>query len=91
MITRVLRRGMRGDDVAEWQLFLIGQTFDPGTVDGAFGALTVEATIGFQKAHSLDADGVAGRNTINAAVALKLYTNVNPDDWDETDGGRLPG
>src|SRR5437762_21764 len=24
MITRVLRRGMRGDDVEEWQLFLIG-------------------------------------------------------------------
>jgi hypothetical protein len=33
----------------------------------------------------------AEKHEFNAAVALKLYTNVNPDDWDQSDDERLPG
>lgn len=83
MITRVLRRGMRGDDVAEWQLFLIGQRCDPGLADGAFGGDTLEATCQFQGANNLTADGVVGRNTITCALSLGLGSVPDPENTSE--------
>lgn len=83
MITRVLRRGARGDDVEQWQLFLIGQELDPGTADGAFGAATLTATVEFQKKNSLDADGVVGRGTLTRALSLGFGSLDDPDDQDE--------
>jgi len=55
---------LRGDDVAELQERLAALGFDPGRVDGIFGALTRAAVASFQRDAGLGADGVAGPATI---------------------------
>jgi len=62
--TRVLRRGSAGSDVADLQGLLAGLGFEPGPVDGVFGAGTEAAVRAFQAAHDLEADGVAGPQTL---------------------------
>ena len=65
-----LRSGMRGDMVNAWQSFLNGQGFSPGGLDGIFGDKTVAATKAFQAKAGLAVDGVAGRETMLAAMQL---------------------
>ncbi|MDI1478912.1 M15 family metallopeptidase [Polyangium sp. y55x31] len=79
----MLQRGLRGDDVAGWQLFLIGQKFDPGIADGIFGADTLAATVAFQSAHHLEADGKVGRNTLACALQLGFGSLPDPEDLEE--------
>lgn len=67
---KTLKRGSKGADVRRWQLFLIGQGFEPGIVDGTFGAATERASIGFQAAHRLVADGIVGLKTVGMAMTL---------------------
>ena len=67
---RVLRRGMRGEDVRRWQEFLTRKGFGAGSADGSFGDRTVQATVEFQRQNGLGADGVAGPGTINKAKEL---------------------
>jgi hypothetical protein len=59
----ILKFGDLGADVERWQLFLIGQGFDPDLADGAFGRRTVDATVAFQTEHGLGADGIVGPAT----------------------------
>ena len=67
---QTLREGSRGATVRAWQLFLIGQGFAVGIVDGDFGAATKRATSAFQARYRLFADGVAGLKTIGQAMTL---------------------
>lgn len=67
---RVLKLNIQGADVKRWQLFLIGQKFDPGLVDGRFGKKTVTATIGFQTKNKLPGDGIVGNQTLGKALLL---------------------
>ena len=67
-----LRLGMKGDEVGDWQSFLRGQGYYFGAIDDDFGGLTHDATILFQKAHKLGADGVVGQNTHYQAILLGL-------------------
>lgn len=67
---RVLRLGDTGADVKRWQLFLRGQGFDPGVVDGIFGRLTREASISFQLRHALVPDGIIANRTFGVAMQL---------------------
>lgn len=76
---RVLREGGEGDDVAQWQSFLIGQGFDPGPADGVFSAATALATREFQEQHGLAVDGVVGRVTLGRALALGLAADDDDD------------
>ncbi len=64
---RVLRRGMSGSDVKQWQEFLTRKGFGAGTPDGSFGNRTVQATVEFQRQNGLGADGVVGPGTLNKA------------------------
>jgi peptidoglycan hydrolase-like protein with peptidoglycan-binding domain len=57
--TRLLRRGMSGNDVSELQGFLNLQNHEAGPVDGVFGRLTDQAVRAFQRAQDLNADGVS--------------------------------
>ncbi len=57
-LSRVLKLGVRGDDVKQWQSFL-GLT--PPT--GYFDALTVTKTKDWQKARNLKVDGIVGKNS----------------------------
>ena len=76
--TRVAHRGDRTtrQGVAELPR---GQDFDPGGTDGHFGDNTLAATMAFQTAHGLKADGVAGQQTFNAAIALGFQLIEEPD------------
>jgi putative chitinase len=59
----VLRRGDHGSAVERLQLALRRAGFSPGTIDSRFGPATEAALIGFQRAHGLLADGIAGPMT----------------------------
>ncbi|HYP52127.1 MAG TPA: peptidoglycan-binding protein [Pyrinomonadaceae bacterium] len=67
---RLLRRGMKGEDVLRWQEFLNAQGFPVGSADGDFGSRTFQATVQFQRRHGLGSDGVVGNNTLNQARQL---------------------
>lgn len=60
---RALRLGNRGDDVKQLQVLLQAAGYSP-IADGDFGLGTNAAVKQFQQANSLDADGVAGTQTI---------------------------
>jgi hypothetical protein len=64
-VSRLLHRGCRGDDVADWQMALIGLGHDLGSMgaDGDFGRLTDAATRAFQSARAIRVDGVVGPQT----------------------------
>ncbi len=66
-----IKKGARGELVADWQFFLLGQSFYKGTVDGDFGKGTHLATRAFQRKHKLSpVDGWVGRDTYIKAFAL---------------------
>lgn len=74
-----LKVGSRGPLVRRWQMFLLGQGFDPEGVDGMFGSTTRAATAAFQRRHGLTVDGVAGNRTLGQAQLLG-FTMVAPVD-----------
>lgn len=55
--------GDRGPSVIDVQSRLIDFGYDPGFVDGVFGANTEDAVVAFQRDYGLSADGVVGCNT----------------------------
>ena len=67
---------MRGDDVAELQLFLGSLGFDTGWIDGIFGPETEDAVADFQRNSGLPVDGVAGPTTIDTLTRLRLSANA---------------
>jgi predicted chitinase len=75
-----IKKGTQNHAVKQWQFFLIGQGFDPGTADGIFGRKTEKATIEFQKKHNLTADGIAGNKTLGKAMALGFALLDDPGD-----------
>lgn len=66
--TSTLRKGASGPAVTELQRALAQAGFDPGSVDGKFGANTERAVRAFQRAQGLEVDGVVGAQT-RAALA----------------------
>jgi peptidoglycan hydrolase-like protein with peptidoglycan-binding domain len=70
MLLPVLRQGSQGDRVEKWQLFLLGQGFDPEGVDGDFGKFTLKATLDFQKKYNLDVNGIVEDETYGQAARL---------------------
>ena len=59
-----LRYGSRGDRVKLLQKALNDLGFNAGTADGKFGAGTQRAVAAFQRANGLEADGLAGKKTL---------------------------
>ena len=62
----ILRKGDKSDAVKTMQEKLIALGYLSGNADGVYGNLTYKAVKEFQKANALTADGIAGKNTINA-------------------------
>lgn len=75
---RVLRLGVNGDDVRRWQNFLLGQSLYQGEADGFFGPATRQATIDFQRRHSLHSDGTVGDKTYGTAMQLGYSVVSDP-------------
>src|SRR5260370_2707514 len=61
-----LRQGSSGPDVTALQQKLKDFGFDPNGVDGNFGPGTRDAVIAFQQSKGLQADGIAGPQTLAA-------------------------
>ncbi len=64
----ILRRGGEGENVRNWQGFLLGLDLLTGGVDGIFGPKTEAATKAFQKKQKLTQDGMVGPLTYAAAL-----------------------
>ena len=69
-----LRVGSRGQVVLELQQLLKAKGFDPGTPDGAFGAKTKSAVVGYQQAKRLAPDGIVGAATWTALQSTSQPT-----------------
>ena len=69
---RNLRKGDKGERVKALQQLLIGKGYDLGGygADGDFGGKTEAAVIAYQKAKGLDADGIAGKQTMGSLMGL---------------------
>jgi putative chitinase len=67
----VLIKGAMGERVTALQQALKDKGFDPGEIDGDFGAATEAAVLAFQKSSQLLSDGKAGAKTL-AALGLKV-------------------
>lgn len=79
--------GAKGEAVHNLQADLVALGFDPGPVDGRYGAKTEAAVRSFQQTHSLTVDGRAGPQTqdaIKAALAVigDAAHEIIPQDWD---------
>jgi putative chitinase len=61
-----LREGSTGDQVLSLQAALIDHGLDTGEIDGDFGPRTESAVREFQKSEGLEANGVAGPETLAA-------------------------
>ncbi len=64
--------------VSTLQRRLAARGYDPGPIDGRFGALTARAVSDFQAAHGLRADGVAGLQTLARVSATRHSIHRNP-------------
>lgn len=60
-----IQKGSQGNDVKEWQNYLIGKGYVLGKsgADGIFGDMTYAATRKYQQDMGLDVDGIVGVNT----------------------------
>lgn len=62
-LSRILKKGKRGNDVAAVQSVLNQKGFNAGTADGIFGTKTLNAVKAFQKSTGLKVDGIVGKDT----------------------------
>ena len=65
-VTSILKRGSKGENVADLQSKLNKLGYPCGEADGKFGAATESALRSFQADHRLTVDGIAGSVTQNA-------------------------
>ncbi len=77
---QTLQRDSTGDDVRNWQTFLISQgLLEASGADGIFGPKTEHATKVFQRAHALADDGIVGKRTQAAAASLGFVDVLSGD------------
>ena len=72
MAREMISNGSTGDAVTELQQILSGLGYNPGPIDGVFGAATEAGVRRLQEARGITADGVVGNDTwaqVDANVA----------------------
>ncbi|NLJ78762.1 MAG: hypothetical protein GX329_05310 [Tissierellia bacterium] len=79
---RLLRMGSRGSDVRTLQQKLNSLGYNCGSVDGIFGANTLNAVRNFQRRNGLAVDGIVG-----PATRSKLYGGSTPSRGGGTSSG----
>ncbi len=62
----ILKLNSSGPDVLDLQRALQNAGFNPGALDGSFGAGTEAAVLAFQRSEGLAADGIVGPDTARA-------------------------
>ena len=80
----VLQKGDSGPEVTALQRQLSTLGYLTGVVDGEFGTATRTAVKAFQQDHGLTADGIAGRETLDAIAAAVLQATTGDDPTDPT-------
>lgn len=83
--TTYAKRGDRGPAVIDLQTRLKYSGYNPGPIDGVFGALTEAAVARFQKTFGLPGAGVANQATMNRLTAFEADVKKGYD------AGYLPG
>lgn len=80
--SRILRKGMSGDDVRELQSMLIELDYDLGRwgADGDFGSATEKAVKAYQKNNRLAVDGIAGPLTIGALLDVFAHEEAEGEE-----------
>jgi hypothetical protein len=76
--TTWLRDGASGATVSDLQQKLKDAGFDPGPIDGKFGAKTREAVLAFQRAKGISVDGIVGPETRAALLGEPLPPKPTP-------------
>ena len=71
---KTLRKGDQGAEVVTLQQALVELGYLNGATDGNFGTGTETAVKNFQAANGLDADGIAGKLTLEALFKLSSVT-----------------
>jgi putative chitinase len=84
-----LRQGSSGPEVTDLQQKLKDLGFDPNGVDGHFGPGTTTALKAFQQSKGLQADGVAGPNTLAALNSGGDSPAAEPTNTPAVDAGSL--
>ena len=90
--SRMLQRGMKGDDVRELQIRVAGWAADSTQqtyieIDGDFGPSTEAAVKRFQQAYGLTADGIVGSQTWQVLNSLEESDGSTAHfDWQEFRG-----
>ena len=79
-----LQKGDFGDDVKQWQEFLLSTGYKVPFVDGAFGPATEKETIKFQLKSGLKPDGVVGPKTWNFVTTVSNNTPLSQK-WPKQD------
>lgn len=76
---RLLKKGMKGEDVKELQnnLLELGYSLPKYGADSDYGSETVEAVKAFQKDHELDADGEYGQ--LSHKALMRALADLAPD------------
>ena len=82
----VLKSGAKGEQVKQMQERLITLQYLTGNADGDFGPGTKQAVMDFQSRNSLQADGVAGRQTLEILFSDSAIRQSWV--WIPTDGGK---
>ncbi|MGD9793900.1 MAG: L,D-transpeptidase family protein [Acidimicrobiia bacterium] len=77
-ISRTLRRGDRGDDVAYLQQRLTDLRFDPGPIDGVFGGQLEMAVWAYQKLTGRSGDAVDGGVSPEDFLAMQDPMQLEP-------------
>lgn len=86
---QTLKRGDRNDDVRTLQSWLYRAGFNPGGIDGVYGANTEKAVKEFQKKVGITADGIAGKQTYQAlqkyvrteTTTSQSNSSISNDHW----------
>lgn len=78
------RVGSRGEEVRQIQTKLKQWGYLDGAVDGVYGAATEKAVRSFQRKNGLNADGIAGTQTLRAL-------GINPSSSSGSTGGTVGG
>jgi hypothetical protein len=63
----IIKKDSVGELVLRWQQFLAANGHSPGSIDGNFGSKTEAATIAWQGANGLTADGIVGERSFAKA------------------------
>lgn len=72
----VLKKGMKSEQVGDWQSFLRGLKLYFGEIDNDFGQRTHDATVAFQKRYKLHDDGIVGASTYGKAMSLGFAVEI---------------